>query len=259
MAESGVGMSPQVFVVDSQANYDSVLGRKKPWWARVGQKFLLLLIGFTVLGLAVEGCLIYNLYKKTEALCEFHPLCQNVSRPQTSRQKGGTSSSEAQPQGSNEISKVQPHLEKWPFAQLLGTNIPSKNGSVVQWRHSGGETYLSNMGYDNGHLVVNREGYYYLYSKVTTNAAEECSLILHKVMKVTQAYDKPIELMKSKSFRCPKPPSEKPPEVGEDLWNSFLSGIFQLQSGDKIFVTLENQEIRQGSTENLMGAFMIPP
>lgn len=63
----------------------------------------------------------------------------------------------------------------------------------------------------------------------------------------------------SSSFRCPKPPSEKPPEVGEDLWNSFLSGIFQLQSGDKIFVTLENQEIRQGSTENLMGAFMIPP
>lgn len=68
----------------------------------------------------------------------------------------------------------------------------------MQWRHSGGETYLSNMGYDNGHLMVNREGYYYLYSKVTTNAAEECSLILHKVMKVTQAYDKPIELMKSK-------------------------------------------------------------
>lgn len=66
MAESGVGMSPQVFVVDSQANYDSVLGRKKPRWARVGQKLLLLLIGFTVLGLAVEGCLIYNLYKKTE-------------------------------------------------------------------------------------------------------------------------------------------------------------------------------------------------
>ncbi|XP_036972718.1 tumor necrosis factor ligand superfamily member 14 [Acanthopagrus latus] len=261
MAEGGVGMSPQVFVVDSQANYDSVHGGKKPWWARVGQKFLLLLIGFTMLGLVVEGCLIYNLYKKTEALCEFHPLCQNVSNPQTSGQKGGTSLSEAQHQESNEISTVQTHLEQVqprPFAQLLGAKHP-RNGSVVQWRDSGGESVLSNMAYNNGYLVVKREGYYYLYSKVTTNAAEECSLILHKVMRVTQAYDKPIELMKSKSFRCPKPPNEKPSEIGEDLWNSFLSGIFQLMSGDKIFVTLENQEIRPGNTENLMGAFMISP
>lgn len=69
---------------------------------------------------------------------------------------------------------------------------------MVQWRDSGGESVLSNMAYNNGYLVVKREGYYYLYSKVTTNAAEECSLILHKVMRVTQAYDKPIELMKSK-------------------------------------------------------------
>lgn len=79
-----------------------------------------------------------------------------------------------------------------------GTNIPPRNGSVVQWRHKGGESTLSNMGYDNGHLVVKREGYYYIYSKVTTNAAEECFLITHKVMKVTLAYDEPIELMKSK-------------------------------------------------------------
>lgn len=80
MAEGGVGMSPQVFVVDSQANYDSVHGGKKPWWARVGQKFLLLLIGFTMLGLVVEGCLIYNLYKKTEVrlISACHFMCVSV-------------------------------------------------------------------------------------------------------------------------------------------------------------------------------------
>ncbi|XP_073324683.1 tumor necrosis factor ligand superfamily member 14 isoform X2 [Pagrus major] len=257
MAEGGVGTCPQVFVVDSQANYDSVTGGKKPRWSRVGQKFLLLLIGLTMLGLVVEGCLIYNLYKKTES------LCQNVSNPQTSWQKGGTILSQEQPKESNDIPSVRPYTEqdqKRPFAQLIGSKNPAGENNVVQWIHRGGEAVTYNMGYNNGRLLVNKDGYYYLYSKVTINAAENCLLIQHKVMKETQAYGKPIELMKSKSFRCPKSSSEMTTEVGEDLWNSFLSGIFQLQSGDQIFVTLEDiQKIRPGTTENLMGAFMISP
>lgn len=66
MAEGAEGACPQVFVVDSLANYVSVPGGKKARWARVGQKFLLLLVGLTMLGLVVEAYLIYNLYKKTE-------------------------------------------------------------------------------------------------------------------------------------------------------------------------------------------------
>lgn len=66
MAEGGVGACPQVFVVDSQANYVSVPSGKKLRWARAGQRFLLLLVGCTMLGLVVEGCLIYNLYKQME-------------------------------------------------------------------------------------------------------------------------------------------------------------------------------------------------
>lgn len=182
----------------------------------------------------------------------------------------------------------------------------------MQWVHKVGETITYNMGYRNGCLLVEQEGHYYLYSKVTLNVAEECSLIQHKVMKVTKAYDQAIELMKSKrfvsvplltsflfccgrgynrlfesnlfaashlclyryaeicavficfaffSFRCWSPKlSSARPSGGEDLWNSFLAGIFHLQSGDEIFVTLEDiQKMRTGTTENLMGAFMISP
>lgn len=69
---------------------------------------------------------------------------------------------------------------------------------MVQWEHKGGETFTNLMGYSKGQLLVQMEGYYYLYSKVTLNAAEECSLVQHKVMKVTKAYGQAIELMKSK-------------------------------------------------------------
>ncbi|XP_031145091.1 tumor necrosis factor ligand superfamily member 14-like [Sander lucioperca] len=266
MAEGGVGTCPQVFVVDSQANYVSVHSGKKPRWARVGQRFLLLMVGLALFGLVIEGCFIYSLYKKTQefSLCKSHPLCQNMSNSQTSGQQGGTIMSQVGPNESNEIPTVRPHLEQVqqrPFAQLIGSNNPKGPNNVVQWEHKNGETITYKMGYENGRLLVEKDGYYYLYSKVTLDAAEECLLIQHMVMKDTTAYDESIELMKSKSFRCrTQKPSTAKASGGEDLWNSFLAGIFHLRSGDKIFVTLKNiDKIRQGPAENLMGAFMIFP
>lgn len=83
---------------------------------------------------------------------------------------------------------------------IPGSMNPSGPNNVVQWVHTGGETITSNIGYRDGRLLVERDGYYYIYSKVTLNAAEECSLIQHKVMKETKAYDRAIELMRSKRF-----------------------------------------------------------
>ncbi|KAF0037667.1 hypothetical protein F2P81_010541 [Scophthalmus maximus] len=239
MAEGNVATCPQVFVVDTRSNYVSM--PKETLRARLGQKLLLLLVGLTTLGLVVQGYFIYTLYKKTEAfsLGGSHPFYLNQSDPRTSALQGGT------------MSQVG----------SKGSNSPVGENNVVQWIDKSGDAITHNMSYDKGQLLVEKEGFYYLYSKVQLNAAVECSLILHKVMKNTTAYGQPIELMRSKSFRCrtPKPPSAKA-SAGEDLWNSFLAGIFHLQSGDKIFVTLENiQKIRPGPADNFMGAFMIMP
>lgn len=126
------------------------------------------------------------------------------------------------------IYTVETHREQIPnrpFAQLIGQNLsntqclilefisnrifttlittvgssnPIGENNVVQWEHKGGETFTNHMGYSKGQLLVQMEGHYYLYSKVTLNAAQECSLLQHKVMKVTKAYGHAIELMKSK-------------------------------------------------------------
>ncbi|XP_072239880.1 tumor necrosis factor ligand superfamily member 14-like [Leuresthes tenuis] len=257
MSESGVGTCPQVFVVDSQASYVTMPSVKKPRCAREGQKFLLLLVGLSVMGLLVEGCLIYNLYQKTEAfsLCKFHHLCYNLSNPATFSHKDGTLSSQI---GSKSIPALWMQTQQRPFAHLLGSNNPSGENNVVQWQNVG-EAITQNMTYDNGRLKVQQEGYYYLYSKVQLHPTEDCKLIQHKVMKHTRAYGLPIELMKSRSNRCWTTSKAKPSEI-EDLWSSFLAGIFHLQSGDEIFVTLDKiQEMRPGPTENFMGAFLIFP
>lgn len=247
---------PQVFVVDTRSNYVSM--PKETLRARLGQKLLLLLVGLTTLGLVVQGYFIYTLYKKTEAfsLGGSHPFYLNQSDPRTSALQGGTMS-----QVGSKGRQNPEQIQHRPFAHLMGSNSPVGVNNVVQWIDKSGDAITHNMSYDKGQLLVEKEGFYYLYSKVQLNAAVECSLILHKVMKNTTAYGQPIELMRSKSFRCrtPKPPSAKA-SAGEDLWNSFLAGIFHLQSGDKIFVTLENiQKIRPGPADNFMGAFMIMP
>lgn len=264
MADGDVGIGPQVFVVDTQANFVSLPGTKKPMWAHVGQKFLLLLVGLTLLGLVVEGFFIYKLYKQNEALflCKSYPLCQNLSTPTTSAHQGGNVMGRVGHEESNDIPTVQPHpqqLQNRPFAHLIGPNSVGQTNEV-QWVKDG-DAFTNNMSYNNGRLSIKKEGYYYLYSNVQLDARDECVVIQHKIMKETKAYGKPIELMKSKNTRCqtPKTSSGKTVTV-EDLRQSFLAGIFHLESGDQIFVTLDNiQKMRPGPTENFMGAFMVSP
>lgn len=85
-----------------------------------------------------------------------------------------------------------------PDVLSAGSNGPVRKDNVVEWEHTGGEASTSRMNYSRGRLQVQEEGYYYLFSKLTFNASEQCKLVQHKVMKVTRAYGKPIELMRSK-------------------------------------------------------------
>lgn len=63
MSDSGVGPYPQVFVVDSGVSAPT---GKKERCSGMGQKFLIVLMGFAILGLAVQACLLSNLYTKVE-------------------------------------------------------------------------------------------------------------------------------------------------------------------------------------------------
>ncbi|CAK6968374.1 tumor necrosis factor ligand superfamily member 14-like [Scomber scombrus] len=163
---------------------------------------------------------------------------------------------------SNVILAVQPHLQhiqQKAFAHLMGPNTVG-NTNIVQWVNEG-DAIIYNMSYNNSKLIVKNAGYYYLYSTLQLNAVEKCSLITHKVIRKTKAYGRELELMKSKSFHCLNPiPSNGKDSDGQDLLQSFLAGIFKLDSEDEIYVTLDNiKKMHPGPTENFMGAFMISP
>uniref|UniRef100_A0A1A8BIE5 Light, Uncharacterized protein n=2 Tax=Nothobranchius TaxID=28779 RepID=A0A1A8BIE5_NOTKA len=255
MSEVRAGAPPQVFVVDSQASYISMPTGKKQKWVIDGQKCLLLLLGLIVLGLFIEGFLIYKVYEKTERLSEYHcpPLCHNLSsqsKQESSRQVGSKES--------NEIPAIPTSEQQRPFAHLLVSSNQTGLGNVVQWADVG-EAKIQKMKYERGRLIVEQGGYYYLYSKVELNAGKECEVIFHRVMKETNAYGEPIELMKSKSNRCWRnKPHKSDDSEGEDLRNSFLAGIHRLEEEDNIFFVVDKiEKLNLGPYESFMGAFLV--
>lgn len=87
MSEAGTGAPQQVFVVDSQANYIPMPTVRKSKWAQDGMKIILLLLGLCILGLVVEGFLIYKVYqrtdvrKKSKCVCVCVCVCLSEKKP----------------------------------------------------------------------------------------------------------------------------------------------------------------------------------
>lgn len=256
MSEDGTAPPPQVFVVDSQASYISMPSGKKSTWAKAGQKFLLLLLGLSVLAILVEGYLIYILYQRTEAFsrCGSNPLCHNSSHPLKPEEQNGRISSQKGNKESNEIPPLQ--TQKRPLAHLLGAEDPVGDNDEVRW-NSHTKQDIVKMGYNNSRLIIQQEGFYYVYSKVEIDVSQETKPIFHKIMKSSNAYMwHNIELLNSKS-NCCQHKGLLNSDV-EDIRSSFLAGIFHLQKGDQIFVTLSRiQKLSRGANRNCFGAFLI--
>lgn len=70
---------------------------------------------------------------------------------------------------------------------------------VVQWVKLD-DTGINRMKYENGRLTIEEEGIYYLYSKLEFNAAKKCDAIFHTMMKMTDAYAIPLELLRSRRY-----------------------------------------------------------
>lgn len=107
---------------------------------------------------------------------------------------------------------------------------------------------LYEMSYKRGHLVIQKEGYYYVYSKVNFL---DTDLFHHSInLKTTRYIGKSITLLQSRKY------SE---ESNKRRSNSFLGGVFHLYRDDEIFVKVSNTSkvVRHKSFENTFGAYMI--
>ncbi|XP_023867573.1 tumor necrosis factor ligand superfamily member 14 [Salvelinus sp. IW2-2015] len=238
MAEGGVPY-PSVFMVDSHATYPPLPPKPRPpGRGGVAQSLLFLLVGLALCGLAIEACFIYHLYSK-----------------QGSVESGSAGMSiqdqEDIPKDVPPTSRPNPIvLPSKPVAHLTaGPQAPHGDGVMV-WNMQA-EPLLHEMEYKDGKLVIQKQGYYYVYSKIFFSEVNVA--FTHSVCRTTPRYlGKDIELLKSRRYY---------PKFGKIMStsNSYLGGVFHFFEDDSIFVKVKNvTQVRiQYSTENVFGIYMI--
>ncbi|XP_036409491.1 tumor necrosis factor ligand superfamily member 14-like [Megalops cyprinoides] len=237
-AEGGV-IYPPVFVVDGQAGYP-LPPRPPPRRRSTVQWLLFLLVSLALCGMAVEACFIYHLYSSRN-------IPGGSGTPQRSFQDRNEETTA--PPTRRTITAVKPSK---PAAHLTAGPLHPRSDGVLQWTQDG-YSFTHQMQYREGALVVEEEGYYFIYSKVFFTEPE-CTSFTHAVLWSTPRYlGGDTELMQSRRFHC------RSQWRSRNLLNSYLGGVYHLSKGDSIYVKAQNhtQIIRHSSSDNFFGAYMI--
>ncbi|KAI4873236.1 hypothetical protein NFI96_006821, partial [Prochilodus magdalenae] len=185
--EPGPAGCPQVFVVDSQAPVTLQPSGVKHTQGKNKTYILYLLVSLALLGVAIEGVFLYHLYQPSE------PQASSDSH-RTAQRTGENVDWDGR---SNEIPPVREKKtdENKPAAFLQGLEQARGDG-VIQWKKDGLAPFVRGLGYKDGSLHVETEGFYYVYSKLYFS--ETCSLFKHQVIRRSPRYNNaPTDLMQS--------------------------------------------------------------
>ncbi|KAM4531883.1 tumor necrosis factor ligand superfamily member 14 [Odontesthes bonariensis] len=225
------GGCPSVYVVDTHATRPTVPPRLSQRGRRTGvaQTLLFLLVSLALSGMLIEACLIYRLYKtEYETKEAFSKL---IASDETSPTKPP----------SRDI------LPSKPVAHLTDGQDVVHDKHIMAWSMNA-DPLLYEMEYKNRNLIIQEEGYYYVYSKVFFS---DHGLFHHFVNLHTEKYAGGyINLLQAR---------KSSPASSTMRSNSYLGGVFHLSKNDALHVNVSNtaQIIRHKPSENVFGAYMI--
>ncbi|XP_061838259.1 tumor necrosis factor ligand superfamily member 14 [Nerophis lumbriciformis] len=201
---------------------------------RLTQNILFLLVSVALIGLVLEAVLIFYL----------HP----ASPPKPTSASFSKLRAEQHEHFLSDTSKVS---RSKPVACLIDGQDVVHGQQILGWSLIP-RPVLHKMHYVQGDrsLVVQKEGHYFVYSKVYF---EDVSVFSHSVVVLTRRHGELIPLMQSRKY------SRKYSTKTKEDSNSFLGGVFHLRQDDALFVKVSNSSniIRHKAYENIFGAFMI--
>ncbi|XP_055100097.2 tumor necrosis factor ligand superfamily member 11 isoform X1 [Symphalangus syndactylus] len=154
-------------------------------------------------------------------------------------------------------------LEAQPFAHLTinATDIPSGSHkvSLSSWYHDRGWAKISNMTFSNGKLIVNQDGFYYLYANIcfrhhetSGDLATEYLQLMVYVTKTSIKIPSSHTLMKGGSTKYWSGNSEF------HFYSINVGGFFKLRSGEEISVEVSNPSLLDPDQDaTYFGAFKV--
>nr|XP_039329239.1 tumor necrosis factor ligand superfamily member 11 isoform X2 [Saimiri boliviensis boliviensis] len=154
-------------------------------------------------------------------------------------------------------------LEAQPFAHLTinATSIPSgsRKVSLSSWYHDRGWAKISNMTFNNGKLIVNQDGFYYLYANIcfrhhetSGDLATEYLQLMVYVTKTSIKIPRSQTLMKGGSTKYWSGNSEY------HFYSINVGGFFKLRSGEEISIEVSNPSLLDPDQDaTYFGAFKV--
>lgn len=143
-----------------------------------------------------------------------------------------------------------------PMAHVIGMNKTHKDGVMVWKAVDDGDVpmdavIMHEMKYEDGKIIIQKEGYYSIYSKISAKVRNR-NLFRHEVVKRTPRYPKEIVLLRSTRFLTK-------PADHSDTTNSYLGGVFHLFENESICVRVSThtEVILQVPADNFFGAYMV--
>ncbi|XP_036421628.1 tumor necrosis factor ligand superfamily member 14-like [Colossoma macropomum] len=220
------------------------------WKNRMIQTILYVLVSIALFGIVVETCFIYHLYTtkhSSELLYD-----KDFLRTDPTEDTSSFCIMEASTVPSKKT-RAPPFKAFKPLAHLRAyVERPGADG-VMRWNDKV-DLELHELEYKENKLVVEKEGYYYIYSKLCFDADE---VSFHHLMVMTRPSYKtpsPLELLRNRYHGDHSKPLKK---VGS-VQNSYLGGMFHLLKGDAVFVVVKSGTVRlQTAADNYFGMFMV--
>ncbi|KAJ7401555.1 tumor necrosis factor ligand superfamily member 11 [Pitangus sulphuratus] len=129
--------------------------------------------------------------------------------------------------------------EKQPFAHLIidDKNIPSgtRKVNLTSWHHDKGQANLSNMTFSDGKLIVNQDGFYYLYANICFRHHETSGNLTKRVLQL-MVYMIKTNLKIKRSDVLMKGGSTKYWSGNSEFhfYSVNVGGFFKLKSGEMI-------------------------
>ncbi|XP_062298909.1 tumor necrosis factor ligand superfamily member 14-like [Scomber scombrus] len=196
----------------------------------VPQNLLFILVSVALFGIVIEACFIYRLYKP-----ESVSGSATFSKIIAERDVISTKSND-------------PFIPTKPVAHLTDGQDAVSTQEILAWS-TVADPLLYQMDYKDRSLVIQKAGYYYIYSKLFFS---DNGTFHHLVNQKSEKFaGKSLNLLQSRKYSESLKFSIKS--------NSYLGGVFYLDKGDAIFVEVSNTTkiMRNKPTENVFGAFMI--
>lgn len=126
----------------------------------------------------------------------------------------------------------------------------------MEWNLDG-DSIIYGLEYRDGKLIVQKEGYYYVYSKLCYSA-DHFNFIQNVEKNTTRYLGNAIALLSYRRHDSKSAKSDNNSNKGTQN-NSYLGGVFYLYKGDAVFVHVNNGSLVRlyQSADNFFGMFML--